>query len=102
MIASVIVLYYPEVLLLGRLIESVAKQVDTIIMVDNTPGSLEQPPTLLEGLPKSVLYVPLGENMGIATAQNIGIRKSLSGGYSHVLLHGKRASSRGEDVAGFR
>jgi rhamnosyltransferase len=86
MISAIVVLYYPNALLLGRLLKSVAGQVDTIIAVDNTPKSLDQLPTLLEKFSCPVSYVPLGDNMGIATAQNVGICKSLREGYSHVLL----------------
>jgi rhamnosyltransferase len=86
MIAAVIVLYHPDLPLLRRLLESITNQVETIIAVDNTPGSSPESSVFSESFPCPVSYVPLGENKGIATAQNIGIRKSLSEGYSHVLL----------------
>ena len=38
MVAAVVILYYPDHPLLGRLIESVAEQVDAIIAVDNMQG----------------------------------------------------------------
>jgi rhamnosyltransferase len=86
MVAAIIVLYRPDLSLLRRLLESVADQVQGIIAVDNTPGSSTELLSLFERFTYPVSYVPLGDNMGIATAQNIGIRKCLSEGYSHVLL----------------
>jgi len=41
---------------------------------------------LLEKFGYPISYFPLGENKGIAEAQNIGIRESVSAGCSHVLL----------------
>lgn len=86
MVAAVIVLYFPELSLLRRLLESVVDQVETIIAVDNTPGSSAELHSFFERFPHPVSYVPLGDNMGIATAQNIGIRKCISERYSYVLL----------------
>jgi len=86
MVAAVVVLYHPDQLLLGRLLKSIYEEVDAVFAVDNTPGSsTERPPFIGEDFgPDS--YIPLGDNMGIAAAQNVGIRKCLSEGYSHVLL----------------
>jgi rhamnosyltransferase len=86
MVAAIVVLYYPDLPLLRRLLESVAGQVDKIIAVDNTPNPTLSTTALLEGLGNPVSYIPLGENRGIAEAQNIGIEESIKGGYSHVLL----------------
>ena len=86
MVAAVVILYHPDLPKLKRLLESAVGQVDTIIAVDNTPGSSTEMSPFFKGYPFPVSYVPLGDNMGIATAQNVGIRKSLSAGHSHVLL----------------
>jgi rhamnosyltransferase len=86
MVAAVVVLYHPELPLLARLLESVLGQVDTVIVVDNTSMPSAEFSEFFEKYNNRVVYIPLGENMGIATAQNVGIRKSLSEGYSHVLL----------------
>lgn len=85
-ISAIVVLYYPELDVLERLLSSVAVQVDRILMVDNTPIPDAKLSSCLKRYEPLAFYVPLGDNMGIATAQNIGIRKSLSDGYSHVLL----------------
>ncbi len=86
MVAAIIVLYHPDLSLLRRLLESVAGQVGTNIDVDNTPGSSTEVRAFLDSLPHPVSYLPLRDNVGIATAQNIGIRESAKTGHSHVLL----------------
>lgn len=87
MIAAVVVVYCPNLALLDRLLQSVIEQVDRIFVIDNTPESsvaLSSP--FFERYSQPISYLPLGENKGIATAQNIGIRQSLNTGHSHVLL----------------
>lgn len=86
MIAAIIVLYHPDHEAAGSLLSSLIDQVDTVFAIDNTPGSTSMKPAFLEAFGESVSYVPLGENRGIAEAQNIGIELSIKGGYSHVLL----------------
>ena len=86
MVAAVVILFHPDLPLLQRLIESVKGQVDAIVAVDNTPGVSNALLSFFQSVPSSVSYLPLGENMGIAEAQNIGIRKCMDEGFSHVLL----------------
>lgn len=86
MVAAIIVLYNPEMSLLDRLLRSVVGQVEKVFVIDNTPGSSAEFPSYFDKYQSCISYVPLGENKGIATAQNVGIRKSTDAGYSHVLL----------------
>jgi len=86
MLAAVVVLYHPDLTLLERLLTSLSGQADNVVAVDNTPGSSLGLSTFLGKFPYAISYVPLGENKGIAEAQNIGIRESITGGCSHVLL----------------
>jgi rhamnosyltransferase len=86
MVAAVIVLYNPEMPLLDRLLRSVVGQVAQIYVLDNTLGSSEEFSSYFDDYEGSVSYLPLGDNKGIATAQNVGIRKSMEAGFSHVLL----------------
>jgi len=88
MTAAVVVLYHPELSLLARLLESVLSQVDALIVVDNTPNPSAQFTELFAKYRDQVTYIPLGDNMGIATAQNVGIRKSRS----DLAWRGKRTS----------
>lgn len=86
MIAAIVVFYYPSKDEAERLLSSLANEVDVVFGIDNTPGSASTTPVFLEASQVPVSYIPLGENKGIAEAQNIGIELSVRGGYSHVLL----------------
>jgi rhamnosyltransferase len=86
MVAAVIVLYNPEMTLLDRLLRSVVGQVKKIFVIDNTTGASEGMSSYFNKYQGCISYLPLGDNKGIATAQNMGIRKSVEGGFSHVLL----------------
>ena len=86
MLVATIVLYHPDLTLLERLLASLSGQVGKVVAVDNTPGSSAALSTFFERFSYPISYIPLGENKGIAEAQNIGIRESIRGGCSHVLL----------------
>ena len=87
MIAAVIVLYHPEPSLLDRLLRSVVGQVDKIYVIDNTPGSNADGSSYFDQYQTNISYVPLGENKGIATAQNVGIPAAPSGLPSWIRYH---------------
>ena len=86
MIAAIVVLFHPDQEAAERLLSSLIGQVDTVFAIDNTPGSSPDKPEFLERFQGFVSYVPLGDNRGIAQAQNIGIELSIKGGCSRVLL----------------
>jgi len=86
MTAAVVVLFHPVQQVVERLLSSIAGEVDTVIAIDNTPDSSSATSEYLEKYESFISYIPLGENRGIAEAQNIGIDLSIKGGYSHVLL----------------
>jgi len=83
---AVIVSYNPNLSKLAGLLESLASQVQGVVLVDN--GSSETVVTWLFNkrfcLP--FLVLPLGENLGIARAQNEGIRVAQESGASHIIL----------------
>ncbi len=85
-VAAIVVLYHPDPLLLDRLLRSVMGQVEKIFVIDNTPGSTADRSSFFDQYQGNISYLALGENKGIATAQNVGIRKGTDAGYSHVLL----------------
>ena len=85
-VASIIVLYNPEVSRLRALLTSLKGQVGRVYAVDNSEGRATEHFNLFEQCEMQVEYVPLGTNLGIATAQNIGIRQALEAGASDVLL----------------
>ena len=77
----IIVTYCPDAEHLQRVLASIARQTPHIVLVDNTPN----PHTAID-TPDVVQCIPLGENLGIAAAQNIGIRKALAQGAEVVWL----------------
>ncbi len=86
MIAAIVVFYYPNHQQANNLLSSLVGEVDAVFGVDNTPGSSSTTPEFIDKYADFVSYFPLGENKGIAEAQNIGIKSSIKHGYSHVLL----------------
>ncbi|PTS92515.1 glycosyltransferase, partial [Pedobacter sp. HMWF019] len=86
-LGAVVVLYYPDVSLIILNIEKISKQVGNIYIIDNTPDVEYTQIIDFFSESKSVHYLPLKENKGIAEAQNIGIRKVFeSEGTQFVLL----------------
>lgn len=79
----VIITYKTEEDGLKKLLDSIKFQVDKVLIVDNTPNSIN-------GLEKfkdektDIIY--LNENTGIAYAQNVGIKKALGEGANFIIL----------------
>jgi rhamnosyltransferase len=83
---AVIISYHPDLDKLAFLLEALAPQVDGIVVVDN--GSSE---STLDWLYSKRISLPfrvisLGENLGIARAQNCGIRAVRDDGADYVIL----------------
>jgi rhamnosyltransferase len=82
-VASVTVTFNPHAQRLAQQVAALGGQVDEIIVIDN--GSM---PAL--GVPESeaapVRFIPLGDNVGVAAAFNIGIREARKAGADFVLL----------------
>jgi len=85
-VAAVIVLYRPDLALLDRLARSIARQVDKVFVIDNTPGAGGDKPASFDDCLQPVSYHANGFNMGLAGGQNAGIRRAVYEGYTHVLL----------------
>lgn len=87
-IAAIVVLYFPTEKTLISLLKSIAKSVETIFIIDNTPS--EQITWVSKNWFElnhfSVVYQPLGKNLGIAKAQNVGIELAMADGCDHVIL----------------
>ena len=84
-ILAVVVTYNPNLEVLGKLIDACSPQVDAIVLVDN--GSEKRLASWLEKRKDAqVTFLPLGENRGIATAQNIGIAWAREHNFTHILL----------------
>lgn len=80
-IVSIVVLYNPT----GDLsnILSIANQSSLCILVDNSNSPISCPKILSIS---NVLYFWLGENKGIAEAQNVGINEALKNGADYVVF----------------
>jgi rhamnosyltransferase len=84
---AVVVTYQPEINVLQDLLARLSPQVDRIVVIDNTLMSDERVTGVLSGLGHdNILLRRLGDNMGIATALNVGIEFALASGATHVLL----------------
>lgn len=84
-VGAVVVLYQPDCAMLSRLLDCVAGQVDTVYVMDNTPGgNYECYGDVIEG--RNIVYFALNDNLGIATAHNRGIDLAKRDGLTHVLL----------------
>ena len=84
-VVAVVVTYQPELSPLQALLDRLAQQVEAIVMVDN--GSRAELLAGIEapaGLPLHT--IPLGENLGIARAQNEGVARARALGATHVVL----------------
>jgi rhamnosyltransferase len=86
-VVAIMVAYSPDDRVIVDAIESIRKQVDALIVMDNTPGGSD---VFLEKdflrNKNNVSVVSLGENVGIAAAQNIGIQQALKSGADFILL----------------
>lgn len=81
-IAAVIVAYHSKKEHLESILERLDQQVKFVFIVDNTPESME-----LETLNSCFCNITsLKDNLGIACAQNIGIKKAISEGFKEILL----------------
>nr|WP_186329903.1 glycosyltransferase family 2 protein [Variovorax boronicumulans] len=82
MIACVLVLYRPDLAAFKEVIDSIRGQADTIYVVDNSDGDHAA------AMPSSdsIHYIALRENVGLAAAQNIGIREALQSRHDHIWL----------------
>lgn len=77
----IVITYRPDAAHLQRVLASIAQHTPHVILVDNTPG-----PHAAIATPEGVQCITLGENLGIAVAQNIGIRQALDQGADLVWL----------------
>jgi len=82
---AVVVTFRPEIKPLERLLDLIADQVQSVIVVDNgSDTSLAQAINVNDRV--GLKFLPLGENLGIAEAQNRGILQARQQGATHVIL----------------
>ena len=82
---AVVVTYHPDTDQVGRLVDALAPQVDDLLVMDNGSDA-DTLARLDQVLDHRGTVVPLGDNLGIAAAQNRGIDRARADGATHVLL----------------
>ena len=82
-VGAIVVSYNPEYSRLLSLCDSLSKQVDVIILVDNGSNNFISEKI---SIADNVIVISLRENQGIATAQNVGIKKIIDLGLKYVVF----------------
>lgn len=81
-VAAVIVLFHPDWEFVLHNLARLAGQVGSIVLVDNTPAPSPPP----RPLPDAVALIILGENTGIAHAQNVGAAEAKRLGARYLVF----------------
>lgn len=84
-VASIIVTFNPDIQLLERQLRSISKFTH-VILVDNFSFNVEDILLVCKRVSSEIKYLKLDENMGLAFAQNTGIKEAKLNGCSHVIL----------------
>lgn len=82
MIGAIVILYNPDWDLLKEGLEALTPQVDEVCIIDNS--SIDSS-AQFENIGK-VRYIPLLKNIGIAAAQNIGIKHFFDANFEYVIF----------------
>ena len=101
-VGAVIVIFYPQLALLQRIVARIVPQVEQVLIVNN--GS---PPEVLDWLSdhrhgSNFEVLDLGDNLGIAAAQNRGIGWAQGRGFEYVLLLDQDSEPAGNMVERLR
>ncbi|WP_262029288.1 glycosyltransferase family 2 protein [Microvirga sp. Mcv34] len=83
-ILAVAVTYNPEIALLAQMLESVAPQVQGLVVIDN--GSVNAGDIRRIATQSGTQVIGITSNIGIAAAQNQGVAHARASGFTHVLL----------------
>jgi rhamnosyltransferase len=83
-VLAVAVTYNPDSDLLGQVLQSVAAQVQGIVVVDNGSANAGKVRDIASATGSQVIQNK--QNLGIAAAQNRGVAIARAEGYSHILL----------------
>ncbi|ALS99236.1 rhamnosyltransferase [Lacimicrobium alkaliphilum] len=94
---AVVILYKPVLSQAQALIESVIRQVDVLCVVDNSPV-----PTVLDVPKHNLNYHHFADNIGIAAAQNVGLRDLQLSDCQYGLLLDQDSQPDGEFVSRLR
>ena len=72
-VVAVVVTYQPNLSVLGQLLDALTPQVESVVIVDNG-SQLDSSDWRKQSETRPFALLPLGENRGIASAQNLGIQ----------------------------
>jgi rhamnosyltransferase len=100
-IGTVIVTYNPNILQFRLTIESLEKQVDEIIIVDNGSDSIEEISTIINGKDNYFL-LKFFDNQGIASAINVGIDYFSKKQFDYVLTSDQDSLFSSDYMSKFR
>jgi rhamnosyltransferase len=84
-IAAVLVAYKPIQAEIEKTVSSICKQVDKLYIIDNTPTAIIKH-FYIGFIEPNIVVKYLGDNKGIASAQNIGIEMAKGAHFEFVLL----------------
>lgn len=84
-IAAIIVSYYPDLHVFEVLLDTLRPQVQNVVVVDNGSDDFLRR-WLDEREYSNEVLIPLGDNLGVAFAQNAGIDWARRNGNTHVIL----------------
>lgn len=97
---AVVVTYMPDMTVLRELLDSLAVQVEQLVVVDNTPEEDRRCEMLPNAYPRHfVRLMRLGQNTGIGHALNVGIAEARRGGATHILLSDQDSHPAADMVA---
>lgn len=82
-IGCIIILYNPDLILLREVLDSIIDQVDSTFIAENSISQIDQ--NLLYGY-KHIIYKKMQGNIGIASAQNNGIKYFIEHSFTHVIF----------------
>lgn len=90
------VLYRPDLDVTAKAIETLLPQVDILCLIDNTPGA--DLSARFTGQPQ-VHYIAMGENLGIAVAQNRATRWLLGQGVDYLAYSDQDSMCRPDTIS---
>ncbi|VVN03074.1 glycosyltransferase family 2 protein [Pseudomonas fluorescens] len=85
-VCAVIITYHPELESLKVLVNSLAPQVESIVIVDNGSSESLSNFAVAQSHIENLSVLSLGENFGIGYAQNVGIEYAQKAGVKYVAL----------------
>jgi rhamnosyltransferase len=85
-IVAIVILYNPDLDCLNESLNSLIKQVDSVILVDNSIDNNKTSIFLEKINLDNIQYLSQGANLGVAKAQNIGILNAISQDYEYCLI----------------